>query len=247
MTPLQTLLWLVVAFALLVPATRWFSQRVQSLMLLITRDSTIAIYGYFVLLLPGVLLHELSHWLLATVLGVRTGRLSLRPRVRRGGALQMGALQYQRTDIVRESLVGLAPLVAGTVVVLLVARHLLGIGPEVTRRLEQLPGTLWAAAGARDAWLWVYLITAVSNAMLPSASDRASWQTLGLYLGLVILLLVLVGGTDQVSDRMLGLGVTLARHLAYAYSLSVVLDVGVGSALWLTERLLSLLVGRRVA
>ena len=246
MPPWQTIVWLVLAFGLLVPLTRWFSKRVQSLFLLLTGHSDTAIYAHFVLLLPGVLLHEASHWLSATLLGVHTGKVSLRPKPTRGGSVRLGALQFRRTGMVRESIVGLAPLAAGTIVVLLIAHGHFGLDISGPWRLDQLRGQLPAASRASDAWLWVYLIVAVSNAMRSSASDRSSWRPLALYLVVLILALYLLGALSRVPAQIVDLGVSLSRHLALAFSLSAGLDLAIGCGLWATERLLGLLIGRRV-
>ncbi len=91
---------------------------------------------------------------------------------------------------IRDSLVGVAPFVAGTAVLLLVSYMVFDV--------EAL-GRVWASHGwggffktvallpqTPDFWLWLYIIFAVSNAMMPSAADRQPWLLAGIYVGGVV-------------------------------------------------------------
>mgnify|MGYP003348511744 CR=1 FL=1 len=69
---------------------------------------------YNLIFLPGVFLHELSHFLMAKLLGVKTGSFSIIPQSLPDGRLQMGYVETGQTDIVRDSLIGIAPLVTGS-------------------------------------------------------------------------------------------------------------------------------------
>ena len=113
-------LWLVVLLLLLVWLKREINGRLLHVGWLLFHHEQAAILLYFLIMLPGIVIHEVSHLLVAAVLGVRAGGLSLRPQVRRDG-LQLGSVQVARTDVVRESLIGLAPLIGGSVTVLLIA------------------------------------------------------------------------------------------------------------------------------
>ncbi|MEE8389241.1 MAG: M50 family metallopeptidase, partial [Anaerolineae bacterium] len=73
-------LWLTAALALLLLVERWIHRHLQGVMLLLTGDSEIAVMLYALPLLPGIILHELSHAFAALLLGVRVGRISIRPK-----------------------------------------------------------------------------------------------------------------------------------------------------------------------
>ncbi|MCB0120554.1 MAG: hypothetical protein KDD72_16075, partial [Anaerolineales bacterium] len=98
----------------LVMLQRLLHREIQIVILLITRNRQLTIGLFSVLFFPGVFLHELSHFLMAKILGVRTRGFSLIPQAMSDGRLQMGYVEVERTDIVRDSLIGLAPLIAGT-------------------------------------------------------------------------------------------------------------------------------------
>ena len=68
---------------------------------------------FAVLFFPGVLLHETSHYVMARLLGVRAVSFSLIPRPQPDGKLQLGYVETDRTDLLRDALIGAAPLISG--------------------------------------------------------------------------------------------------------------------------------------
>jgi len=213
----------------------------------VTGNPQIALLIYFLLLLPGVLLHELSHWLVAKILGVRIRRFSIGPRTLRGSKqVQFGAVQIERTDPIREGLVGLAPLVSGTALVLYLAQRFLGVEVLGPIELSSLPARIGEYLRAPDAWLWIYLIFAISNAMLPSQSDRKPWGTLLLYAAVLLLIFYFVGGVRNVPEPLLGFGSLLVSYLTWAFGLTIAVNLLVLLLIFLFEGLMALLFHRRV-
>ena len=246
MVSLLPILWLAGSMAVLVYVTRWFGERVRALVFLPSGNAVAAVYVHFALLLPGTLLHEMSHWLAARLLGVRTGRLSLGPRPAGGGVVRFGALEYVRPDPVRESLIGLAPLLSGSAVVLLLARWRFGLAPLVVADPRSFLRALWHMTEAQDAWLWIYGIVAVANAMLPSAADRRGWRPVGIYLGVLVALLGVSGALARLPEPLVSGVASLVTRLAFVFSLTIVLDLAIGAVLWGVELLLGLLLDRRI-
>jgi hypothetical protein len=216
--------------------------------LLFQRESAAALL-YFLVMLPGIVLHEVSHLLVAAVLGVRAGGLSLWPKFQRD-SLQLGSVQVARTDPLRESLIGLAPLVGGSAAILLIAGLAFDIpleGPgDLIERVRYLVRHLDALLYRADAAVWFYLIFAVSNAMLPSPSDRQPWRSLAIYVGLVGGLVLLVnGGLPQVApDVIAGLTRTL-DWLGLAFAFTLLLDVIVVAGIYIVQQLLLVARGAR--
>jgi hypothetical protein len=242
--------WLLVSLVLLVLSTRWFSNHVRGLVLLLTSNAMASVYVYFFLLFPGTLAHELSHLLVAKLLGVQTGRLHLGPKVQTDGVIQFGAVEYRRPDALRESLIGLAPLVTGSALVLLVAERCLGLDPQALLNLSELPTRLWQATQSPDAWLWLYLILAISNAMIPSAADRRAWRTLliagGILLAALLALLLFTDTAGQVPKLIPAWFTTGMAYLAFAFTLTLTLDLLIGGVVWLVEVALGGLLKRRI-
>ncbi len=98
------MLWpLLILFCALVVLTQWITKHVQGIGLLLTQDGQIALLVYFVLILPGVVIHELSHALVASLLGVRVRKFNIgikagRTRKRKGGSVALGSVEIAGSD-----------------------------------------------------------------------------------------------------------------------------------------------------
>src|SRR5574342_762275 len=121
--------WLLAELAPLVFLERWIHRHLQGVWLLILRDADLALIVYSLVMLPGVILHEGSHWLMATLLLVRTGHFSVVPERMPDGTLRLGYVETAKVDFIREALIGAAPLVFGSAVIMLVGYGRLGMGP----------------------------------------------------------------------------------------------------------------------
>jgi hypothetical protein len=252
------LIWLAVTLAPLFFMKRWINRHIQGLGLLLAGDNEAAMFLYFVLLLPGILIHELSHWLAAKLLGVRTGKISLWPSKGRGNQMRMGSVRVARTDPLRSSLIGVAPLISGCLAILIIGQLILGLGglAEVLllREWEQVWKSILAHLQTPDFWLWLYLIFAISNAMLPSETDREPWKPVLLFVALAALFVYLTGWVRQdfgelsraVPEALANASLTALSYLAYAFSLTVVVDAIFMAVIFVFEALVSRLAGRRV-
>ena len=114
-----------------------------------------------------------------------------------GGYLRMGYVEVADTDIVRDSLIGAAPLILGNLAVAYIAIYRLHLIPlwDVLRNgqmnLFWLGITLLPAVP--DFVLWFYLTFAISSTMLPSRSDRHAWLPLGLTIAVLFALALFAG------------------------------------------------------
>lgn len=243
------LLWLAATLALLLLIERWIHRHLQGVMLLLTGDPDIAVVLYALPLLPGIFVHELSHALAAILLGARVGRISIRPK-RTGQRVQLGFVPVEKTDVVRASLIGLAPLLVGSGVILLIGYWVFDLGTLggalVTGDLANLIAGLLRALKAPDAWIWAYVIFAVSNTMLPSRADRQAWTPVILFL-LLIGVLIWVAGLGPAIVASLSEPLTTAlRWLATMCALTIVVDLPFILLLALMESLLERVKGIRV-
>ena len=121
--------WLLLMLGPLLFAQRWLHREIQILFLLLTRKPVIALGLFSLLFFPGVLLHELSHYLVARLLGVRTGRFSLLPSLMADGKLRLGYVETAGSDVVRDALIGTAPLLSGGAAVAFLGINRLGLVP----------------------------------------------------------------------------------------------------------------------
>ena len=213
----------------LVYLQRLLHREIQIILYLITRNRQLTIALFSMLFFPGVLLHELSHFLMAKILGVRTGRFSLIPQSLKSGQLQLGYVETEQSDIVRDSLIGLAPIIAGTLFIAFagVTRlrldalwHVLSNGQAELfwMGLKLLPTV-------PDFFLWFYLTFAISSTMLPSESDRHAWLPLGLWVAALLVLAILAGAGTWMLDNLAPILDPLLRSVALLFALSNIVHI----------------------
>ena len=229
---LMPFLWVTIALIILVLLQRWIHTHLHGLSLLLTGKSDRAVYLYAIILFPGVFLHELSHWLTARLLGVRTASFSVVPRRRPDGSIQLGYVEYYKSktlDPVRESLIGSAPLIVGTLVILLISLNIFDV-TNLAAAVEtgQVDAVSLALADFFDTpfvLLWIYLIFAISNGMLPSASDRRAWP--GFIVAMIILaaFVYLLGLQDEVAEGLARPVATVFGYLGIAFSVAIGTDI----------------------
>lgn len=192
------LLWFLLMLAPLIALQRLLHREIQAALYIASGANarfTMAVFS--LLFLPGVLLHEFSHFITAKLLAVPTRGFSVIPRMMPEGYLRMGYVEVAETDIVRDSLIGAAPLVLGNLAVAYIAIQRLHLFPlwDVLRNGQM--NLFWMGITllpqVKDFPLWFYLTFAISSTMLPSQSDRHAWLPLGLSL-VVLLALALFAG-----------------------------------------------------
>jgi hypothetical protein len=240
------LIALVVTLLPLLWVGRWITRQLQQLSIRWVGDPDVALIVYFVIVLPGVLVHEASHWLMALLLGVRVRKFSIGP-VRRGRSqrVSLGSIQVAGVDPVRASLIGVAPLLGASAVILLIGNLVLGIGELASAMSGQGVKGLLAGIGqvihVADFWLWLYLIFAVSNAMLPSESDMDTVRPVLLFLGIVAVIVLVVGGVPAIPEQVVDGVNAIAGYLASAFGLTLATDlvfvVVIGLLSWMTIRI----------
>lgn len=185
------LLIVVLSLMLFIFLQRWFHRLFQAVIMLITHDQTVSISIFSLIFLPGVVIHELSHFLMAKLLRVKTGKISLIPKVLDQKRVQLGYVEIYPTDLFRDALIGLAPLLSGIVLVNFIANRFLNIpsldGLVSSVSIAGLVSSLFVVIGSEDALIWLYLTFAISTAMMPSESDRKAWLLVAMLFAILIL------------------------------------------------------------
>ncbi len=191
------LFWFVLTLLPLALLQRLLHREIQAIFMIVSRSPEFTIAFFSIIFLPGVLLHEFSHYLMAVILGVQTAHFSLVPEMLPDGRLQLGYVETSKTDIVRDSFIGAAPLFIGGLFVAYLAVTRLHLLPmwDVLRNGQY--GLFWLGITLlpqiKDFPLWFYLVFTVSSTMLPSQSDRHAWLPLGLAMVVLITFALLAG------------------------------------------------------
>ncbi len=184
------LLWFALALLVLNYLQRLLHSEIQIILLHLTRSPKWSILLFSFLFLPGVLLHEASHYLMAKLLRVRTGRFSILPRLLNDSRIRLGYVEVGQADTLRSTLIGMAPLLAGLTFTFLVTR-LMNLAPLWSVLRDGKWGLFWfglqLVPRIPNFWLWFYLTLVITSTMMPSPSDRHGWD------GMILLIVVLAG------------------------------------------------------
>ncbi len=253
------LVWLLLLLGPLLFLQRQLHREIQSVFLLLTRRVEVALAIFSILFLPGVLLHEASHFLVALLLGVPAGGFSLIPRVvpanpgsRTGSSrLQLGYVETAKTDLFRDSLIGAAPLVSGGLFVTYAGLVLLGFNQVWSSLGAGGPGAaldeFWRLQNRPDFWIWFYLTFVISSTMLPSASDRRAWLPLASLLALLLGASLVAGAGPWLATHF-ALPLNQAfRALAVVLGISAAIHFSLWIPVWIVRGFLSRLTGLQIA
>lgn len=239
-----------VGFLLVLFLTRWGTRHLQGIMFLLGADEEIIMYLQFILFFPGILLHEAAHWVTAQLTGVETRKFIIWPQKKANRKVQFGAVYISpKANVFRRSLIGLAPLVFGSLMIILIGRY--AMGADTLRQMlaagqwEGLWDALQQSFRVPDFWLWMYLIFAISNTMFPSASDREAWKPLLIY-GLVAGALVYLSGWKPPVESVQSMLAQIVNPLIYALGITGAVDAFFAVVIGVLEVMLGRAIGKRV-
>ncbi len=235
---MEAVLWLVVVLAVLWLLNIVLAQHIQGLILLLGGSARVAVAVYDVLVLPGVVLHELSHTLMAWLLGVRVLRVRLF-QFRRLHDPRQGEVVVAQADPLRMSMIGAAPLVGGGVILALLQPLMLALlGDQFS--LAALGDVLQTPR----ALAVLYLVVAVTNTMFPSAADRQAWRVV--LVGTLLVGALVIGLRLAVPPAWINSLTAAAERLAALLWPVLLIDLAVLALVLLAEVLVGRVRGRRI-
>lgn len=242
LTGLPTFLGFLLALLILAWLSGQLSLQIQTIFVLLTRNIDLTIVLLFLLLLPGIVVHEAAHWLAARLLGLKTGKFRVWPK-KQGKYIGLGSVSVQRGNLWQETIVGMAPLLVGTILLALIGQHIF----HLFRFSIALSGQQW-----RDSWhafqqahqepdgiLWTYLLFAIANAMMPSASDREPVKPLLVYSGGAIILYLILGLPLTPFAKILVWIAPILQTISSALLFTIVLDGLILAVLFLVVQLIT--------
>jgi hypothetical protein len=247
MTLLSGLLWCIATLVPLAFLQRLLHREIQASFLILSRSPEFSIALFSILFLPGVLLHEFSHYLIALIVGVQTAHFSLIPQMLPNGRLQLGYVETMKSDIFRDSLIGAAPLIAGGSVVAYLAVTRLDLLPLWDTFRNGQFNLVWLGVTllpqTQDFPLWFYLLFTISSTMLPSQSDRHAWLPLGVTIAVLLALAILAGAGPWMLEHVAPALNRFLMSAAVVFGLSAALHAALIVPTGLLHRGLSRLTG----
>ncbi len=228
---------------------RWIHRHIQGLGLLVTNNAQAATLIYYILMLPGVVLHEVSQWLLAKLLRVTVKKFQLWPD-KKSKDIRLGLVEIdKKTDDVRASLVGMIPLATGVAAVILISNRFDASMLLEGLRTGDLPTFFQGIrlfTSATDFWVWVYLLFAIANAMFPEEHDRINWWLpAGVFAAFIAFLVILDLGVI-LKAWVEGPVAIIGRWLSIALLITLLLDLFVMGLVALLEAIFERITGNEV-
>lgn len=139
----------------------------------ITRNHTAVIHTLAIIFLPGTIIHELAHLLVAGIMLVPVGEISVLPEIE-GDGVKLGSVQIGKVDPFRLTVIGVAPVLVG---------------------MSAILGILYfAQISSHSVWwqivLGLYLIFEISNTMFSSKKDIIG--TIGFVVAVLVLFIAIL-------------------------------------------------------
>ncbi len=250
MNHITGLIWLILILAPFLFVQRRLHLEIQAAFLMITRHREISMVLFSLLFFPGVLLHEVSHYLTARLLGVRTSKFSVIPMSMPDGRLRLGYVEMEKVDFIRDALIGATPLLTGGILVAYAGIYRLKL-PLLwdslvfnSMPLKDAAATVFSQA---DFWLWFYLAFTISSMMMPSASDRRAWLPVTLVIVALVIMALLGGAGPWMLAHLAPPLDSVFKAIAVTFSISAFLHLVLLVPVWIVRKLLSRLMGLDIA
>ena len=233
---LNDLGWFLIAVIGLAVLQRRLHFEIQALLFLLTKRIDLSMTIFAILFLPGVLIHELSHYGMARLLNVPVGKLSLIPQPLPDGRMRLGYVETKSTDFIRDALIGAAPLIVGSFVVAyagLINLQFTVFWAEFTMSdLSLAISDLSGIFNQQDFWIWFYIIFVVSSTMFPSTTDRRGWAPILLTLGVLVSLILISGLGPWLWERIGSYLLDLVRLLSMIFLVSALVHLLLLLPIW---------------
>jgi len=154
--------------------------------------------AFYLLIFPGVVLHESAHYLACQLTGTKVLSFALfSPRRSVDGRLVLGYVRHERRGLPIEAIIGLAPILLNPLGLLLVTALLTPLtfqevaSPRLATIRESILYSGYLTTSSLLAAIWAYLSLSFALGSVPSRKDLASLPVVLILFGGGILLISL--------------------------------------------------------
>ncbi len=159
----------------------------------------------------------------------------------------MGYVETAQTDIVRDSLIGIAPLIAGSLFIHYAGATHLGLSTLLKvleyGQLDLFWKGLTFLPRVNDFYLWFYLVFTISSTMMPSESDSHAWLPLGILTAGLVTLGIFAGAGTWMLENIAPFLNSFLGSVATLFGLSTALHIVLLLPTMLFHRILSKITG----
>ncbi len=240
-------IFFTVSILVLIFTQRLLQREIQIILLLFTRKPNLAIGIFSILLLPGVFIHEISHLLMAIMLRVNVKKISLLPEVTKQGKIRLGFVQTTKSDVVRDSLIGLAPFIIGLFIVAYIGTQKLGFTALVEANYEaNLSAFLISLKNLpemTDFGLWFYLAFSISTTMIPSEADRQSWNIILIVIAIILAVVIISGLGNWMLDNVYPVINKWLLSISFVLMISILIHLLIFVPFWIFRQVIFKIAG----
>lgn len=226
---------------------RWLHQHVFKVGWLVTNSFQTTTILYYILFLPGILLHEFSVWVVARLLRVRVERVIGFPEQQHVGEIRLNFVRMpQQAGALRSALIRFAPLPTGMLCLWLITAHVFRLHESAilspVGSIDELARAVIRLTRTADFWLWFYLAFTVANTMFTGHSTGLSAGRKGAVVLVVTAALVIAWRVGGTIDATIAQGIevlvgSLILVLLQVISFDIVVVIGLGALEALIERI----------
>jgi hypothetical protein len=230
---------------------RWIHRHLFGMGYLLAKEKFSAALLYYIILLPGVILHELSRYLMAGIVNVRSAYVSLWPEVKDDGSLEIGFIRLELVlNPVFHAMIVLAPFVTGLIVVTFVSNSILDL-PAFFAKLQtadiyEIGAAVQELISKPDFLLWAYILFSVANTMMPTSQARRAWWFLGGASVAFLLFIVGIGLGRFVVNWLAGPIANVLYSFSAVFGTVLFIDCIAAVIIWIIEAIMERAVGYKV-
>lgn len=227
---------------------RWLHQHLFKVGWLLTKDFRTTTVLFYVLFLPGIVLHEVALFFAASFLNVRAERVMSFPQVQEIADLKLNFIRLSpRAPRWKIALIEFAPPLVGIIVISVIAGGLLDISTPLsimrTGDLKDIGEGFALLTAKPDFWMWVYILFTVANTMTPHFTAQRALRPVLIFLGVVGVVLAAAGLLDQVLAPVIAPIAQGINVLAAVFGVTVALNTGAIFFLGVIEQTIEYLTG----
>lgn len=183
---------------------------IYGLTFLVSRSQRLALGILSLILLPGTIIHEMSHFLAATMLRVPTGKMSIFPEALEQGKVRAGKLEISDCDPFRKTIIGIAPMLVGLTLIYFIGEFFFS-SFSLTTNHQQL-----------TAIIGFYFLLTVSATMFSSPKDLESLIIVLPILTILFLFFYFIGLRITLTGNIIDVIENLVKKLNFALIISIV-------------------------